>query len=110
MLILGCAASDPTRALLGHMTQESQTIEVEVVASESSIPSTQPEIPEDPTYRRPQWKNWPGQVRQLNSRWWPLWILLGIIGIGLLLTIGVVFALIFLIFRFFRNFLRAIFR
>jgi hypothetical protein len=95
------------------MTQESQAIEVEVLAIDGSTPAHAPAIsqpPEDPAYRRPQWKKWPGEVRQLNIRWWPLWIIFGVITAGLLLTVGLVLGVLFLIFRTIRNFVRAIIR
>ena len=42
---------------------------------------------------------WAGRVRTLDSRWWPLWVLLGIVAVLLALTVGLVFAVIYLIFR-----------
>jgi len=45
----------------------------------------------------------------LDSRWWPLWVFLGIIGVAILMTVGVVIGVIFVIFRIIKAILNAIF-
>lgn len=91
------------------MTTESQAIEVEVVEIDRTTPPAKFDRREDRPPRRP-WQNWQGQVRTLDSRWWPLWLVLGAIAILLMLTVGLFLGIIFLIFRILRGILRAIFR
>jgi hypothetical protein len=38
-------------------------------------------------------------VVRLDRRWWPLWVLLGIIALGLVLTVGVVVAAVMIVFK-----------
>lgn len=57
-----------------------------------------------------QWQQWRGQVRRLDSRWWPLWVFLGIILLALLLTVGLVVGLVVLVLRLFLGIVRAIIR
>ena len=93
------------------MTKEATEIEVEVVEIDGVTPVVpQPRAGET----RPQgnwqdWRQWQGKVRTLDSRWWPLWVFLGIIALALFLTVGLVLAVIFLIVRIFLQILRAIF-
>ena len=89
-------------------TQETQAIEVEVVEVDGIIQPTRSEQADD---ARPQqdWRQWQGRVRTLDSRWWPLWVLLGIIAVVLMLTVGVVVAVIFIIFRILRGISRMLF-
>jgi len=93
------------------MPKEATEIEVEVVEIDGIVPAAPQVQAEEP--RRAgdwqDWRQWQGKVRTLDSRWWPLWALLGIIAVFLLLTIGLVFAVIFLIFRLIAKVVRAIF-
>jgi len=73
-------------------------IEVEVLEIDGQAPSPTPPAP-DPEPRRPAWQAWQGRVRRLDARWWPLWVILGVVGIALLLTVGIVFGAIFLVVR-----------
>jgi hypothetical protein len=95
-----------------HMTQEPQAIEVEVVEIDGITPTPGPEVRTDPPPRQPwnDWQNWQGQVRRLDARWWPLWVVLGTVVVFLLLTVGVVLGILFLILRIIRGILRTIFR
>lgn len=90
------------------MSQQSTEIEVEIVEIDGVTPTT----PQAQTDERPQhrgdWRNWHGRVRQLDSRWWPLWVFLGIIALALALTIGVVIGVIVVIFRILQGIVRAI--
>ena len=94
------------------MIQEPQAIEVEVVEIDGITPVPQPEVRADSPPRQPwnDWQNWQGQVRRLDSRWWPLWVLLGAVVVFLLLTVGVFLGIVFLILRTLRGILRAVFR
>ncbi len=87
------------------MTEEAQAIEVEVLEIDGAAPPAKVEAAESPQARQP-WENWQGRVRQLDGRWWPLWVFLGVIAVALLLTVGVVLGLVFLVFRIIRGFLR----
>lgn len=91
------------------MSQEPQAIEVEVVAIDGTTPPARSEI-RDESPPRQQWQNWQGQVRRLDARWWPLWVVLGTVAIVLLLTVGVFVGVLFLIFRIISGILRAVFR
>lgn len=93
------------------MTREPTDIEVEVV----EIDGVAPAAPEARTGEdvRPQgdwqdWRHWQGRVRQLDSRWWPLWVVLGIIVVILVVTVGLVLGVIFLIVRLLLKIVRAI--
>lgn len=92
------------------MSAESQSIEVEVVEIDGVVPSVRAEPRVEQARGEPQWQQWHGKIRRLDSRWWPLWVFLGLIAIVLMLTLGVVFAVIFLIYRFISSLVRAIFR
>ena len=94
------------------MTRESTDIEVEVVEIDGVTPVT-PEIRDDRTTFRSNWQGWTqwrGQVSRLDSRWWPLWVVLGIIALTLILTVGLVIGVVFVIIRLMMNVLRAVFR
>ena len=93
------------------MTEDKSTIEVEVVEidgvsapAHSQNRSHQPDREAaGPTWQ--QWQKWPGRMRQLDPKWMPLWIILGIIALFLILTVGVVVGLIFVVLRIIRNIL-----
>jgi hypothetical protein len=96
------------------MNQEPQAIEVEIVEIDGVAPpvkvESQPSFSSDSSERgRPQWQQWGGRVRQLDSRWWPLWVILGVIVVFLALTVGLVLGIIFVIFRILRGIVRAVF-
>ena len=95
------------------MPQEPQEIEVEVVdaGGPSILVRDKPAggVPQrDPSGR--DWRQWHGRVRTLDSRWWPLWVLLGILAVALALTIGVVVGILYLILRAIRAVISAILR
>ncbi len=89
------------------MNNESQAIEVEVVEVDGVTKPPQVERSEE---KRPleNLRELQGRALSLNSHWWPLWVLLGIIVVILALTVGVVFAIIFVIFRSLRGIKRAL--
>jgi hypothetical protein len=94
------------------MTQEPQAIEVEVVAIDGATPPARTTSRDDPPPRRPgnDWQQWQGRVRQLDMRWWPLWVVLGVVAVFLMLTVGVFVGVLLLIFRVIRGILRSIFQ
>jgi len=73
-------------------------IEVEVLEIDGHTPPVTSPAP-DPERTQPAWQAWQGRVRRLDARWWPLWVILGVIGIALLLTVGIVFGVVFLVAR-----------
>jgi hypothetical protein len=90
---------------MATMTEEPQAIEVEVLEIDGAAPPAKVETGGQFQSRQP-WEQWQGRIRQLDARWWPLWVFLGIIALALMLTVGVVLGVIFLIFRIIRGFLR----
>ncbi len=92
------------------MTNEPQAIEVEVVEIDGAAPPAKVEASEEAPRQRREWQQWQGRIRTLDSRWWPLWVFLGIIAVTLLLTVGVVVGIVFMIFRVLSGLIRAIFR
>jgi hypothetical protein len=91
------------------MPEDSKEIEVEVVEIDGVAPVVTRE-PEPVSGERRIWGHWQGRVRQLDSRWWPLWVILGIIAFALLITVGLVAGVIFLIVRLCLNLVRAVLR
>jgi hypothetical protein len=84
------------------MTKEATEIEVEVVEIDGLAPVAPQARATGTSQTRgdwQDWRQWQGKVRTLDSRWWPLWVLLGIIALFLLLTVGLVLAVVFLIIR-----------
>jgi hypothetical protein len=77
-------------------------IEVEVVEIDGHAPATPTsatrQAPE-PTPPPPPWQAWQGRVKRLDARWWPVWLVLGLLFLALALTVGVVFGALFLILR-----------
>ena len=103
------------------MRQEEQEIEVEVVEIDGVAtvpPATRYSDPFSDTQSKgsaggstwQDWQKWQGRVRQLDMRWWPLWLFLGIIALFLLVTIGLIAAAIFLLIKISQTILRMIFR
>ncbi len=90
------------------MTNEPQAIEVEVVEIDGVAPVVKPESQEQPPRQRQDWQHWQGRIRKLDSRWWPLWVVLGVIAVGLLLTVGLVVGIVFVIFGVVVRILRAV--
>ncbi|MFT3991759.1 MAG: DUF3153 domain-containing protein [Luteolibacter sp.] len=87
-------------------------IEVEVVEIDGVSPAASRQASEDRETRSDsargdwqQWQSWPGKIKTLDARWWPLWVVLGILAVFLILTVGVVLGAVFLIARLIRNIL-----
>jgi len=73
-------------------------IEVEVLEIDGHTPPA-PSPAHEPEPAQPPWQTWQGRVRRLDARWWPLWVILGVVGVALLLTVGIVLGAIFLVAR-----------
>lgn len=96
------------------MTQQTTEIEVEVLEIDGVTPvAAAPQRAAERTASRgdwQDWRQWQSRVKRLDSRWWPLWCLLGIILIVLFLTVGLVIGVIFLVVRLLMNAVRALTR
>ncbi|RYD63645.1 MAG: hypothetical protein EOP83_11665 [Verrucomicrobiaceae bacterium] len=73
------------------------TIEAEVLEIDGKLPPP-PHQPE-PTRREDPWQAMRGRVLKLDSRWWPVWVVLGIIALALALTVGVAVAAVIVVFK-----------
>lgn len=96
---------------LENMTKDSQAIEVEVVEVDGITAPARPDAREESPHRQTgtDWRQWQGRVTRLDSRWWPLWVLLGAIVVVLLLTLGVVIGVVFVLVRILKGIWNAIF-
>ena len=95
------------------MTEEAKEIEVEVVEIDGIAPVAAKDRAEENPRREddwPDWRQWQGRVTKLDSRWWPLWVFLGAIALVLMLTVGLVVAVVFVIVRLCLKLVRAVFR
>lgn len=95
------------------MTNESQTIEVEVIEIDGAVPAAKSPPREQPPSPLPDWQKWLKRLnwfRHLDRRWWPLWVILATAGVFLFLTIGIVVGVILLVFRVLNGMVRAVFR
>lgn len=95
------------------MPEETKEIEVEVVEIDGVAPVAKPDhADENPRLGGdwPDWRQWQGRVTKLDSRWWPLWVFLGVIALGLMLTVGLVIAVVFVILRLCARLVTAVFR
>ena len=92
------------------MTTEPQSIEVEVVEIDGGMPPATVAGWDDSLPSQPDSVCWQGAVRTLDRRWWPLWIFLGIGVVSLLVAVGLLLALLFMIFKLFSRIVRLIFR
>lgn len=87
------------------MTQETTEIEVEVLEIDGVAPMPPKEIPPP----RDDWRQWGGRVRRFDSRWWPLWVVLGGIALFLALTLGLILGVLYAVFCIIRGLFRAVF-
>lgn len=67
-----------------------ETIEADVLEIDGSPPPAPPTREEEPR-PQPAWKSVRGKVLQLDRRWWPLWIVLGLVAFAFVAVIGVIF-------------------
>ncbi|MCW1883483.1 hypothetical protein OKA04_02005 [Luteolibacter flavescens] len=74
------------------------TIEAEVLEIDGKQPPPPQREPE-PTRRDDPWQAMRGRVIKLDRRWWPLWVLLGIVALAIALTVGVVVAAVVIVFK-----------
>src|SRR5690606_10150263 len=62
-----------------------ETIEAEVIEIDGAPPPEPPPRP-DSGGKAPDWSAWKSRALTLDRRWWPLWVLLGILLVGVLLV------------------------
>lgn len=89
--------------------KDATEIEVEVVEIDGVTPVVTREDRAEEAPRQ-DWRQWQGRVSRLDARWWPLWVLLGIIAVVLCLTLGLVIAAVYVVVRIFRKIVRAVLR
>ncbi len=77
---------------------DSQAIEVEVLEVDGITVAPRPAAEDAPRQDAP-WRHWQGQITRLDSRWWPLWVILGVLAVALMLTVGLVIGVIYVFFR-----------
>ncbi len=94
------------------MTKEASEIEVEVVEVENTLPGARTEAARDvPTAsQRREWRHWQGRVRRIDARWWPLWVIPGVVILGLAAVAGAVIGLLALVFVLVRSLVRILLR
>jgi len=88
------------------MRNEPETLEAEVVEIDGVAPVPSPSGPEQNPRGWQDWRTWQGRVRTLDARWWPLWLILGILAFTLILTIGLVVGIVVITFRILTGILR----
>ncbi len=86
-----------------------QTIEVDVVEIDGVAVEPRPLRGETPNKGgRIDWTTWQGRVKRLDARWWPLWLVLGIIVLVLATVVGICVAVVFIAWRIFKGLLNGI--
>lgn len=104
-----CLGAQALHARRIVIPQEPQEIEVDVVEVDGIPVEPRPQANHNEhTANTPQWQKWAGRARQLPAFWWPVWVLLGIIGVALLLTVGLVVAVIYAVFHLIQRVIRSI--
>lgn len=93
------------------MKQEEPILEAEVVEIDGVAFEPQPEVgtSEETQSHRVDWQSWQGKIRVLDKRWMPLWIVLGVIAFVLLVTVGLLVAVLGFMFWIVKTILRAVF-
>ena len=85
-----------------EQTIEAEVVEIDGVAVEPEVFQKNEKSKRARTNSWSDWQKWGGHVKRLDSRWWPLWVVLGFIALVLLVAVGMVvavFAVFYLICR-----------
>lgn len=92
------------------MKENDQIFEAEVVEIDGVAVEPRPQIDASGSGRgrKVDWRGLQGKVRLLDKRWMPLWIVLGLIAFVLLVTVGLVTAVIVMIYMMIKALLRAV--
>lgn len=78
-------------------------IEAEVVEIDGVAVEPRPVLREEQgAGTRIDWSAWQGRVKRLDSRWWPLWIVLGFIALVVAVAVGMCVAVIYVAWRIFK--------
>ncbi len=93
------------------MKEDLQIFEAEVVEIDGVAVEPRPQVDASGSggSRKVDWRGLQGKVRVLDKRWMPLWIVLGLIAFVLLVTVGLVTAVIVMIYMMVKALLRAVF-
>jgi len=59
-------------------------------------------------HKAPPWAGWQGKVRGLDRRWWPLWVLLGLVLAFFAVVVGVIAMVVMLVIRLVVGFVKAL--
>jgi hypothetical protein len=84
-----------------------QTIEVVEIDGVAVLPRPVRDE-ERETRSRIDWSMWQGRVKRRDARWWPWWLVLGIIVLMLAVTVGVCVAVVFVFWRILKGLLHGI--
>lgn len=76
-----------------------ETIEAEVLEIDGSPPIAPAPEAEREERREDPWRAMRGRVLKLDRRWWPLWVMLGVVLLALALVVGVVAGVVILMLR-----------
>ena len=87
------------------MSAVPDTIEAEVLEIDGSpAPVAAPHVPAQGA--GDAWRSFQGKVFRLDKRWWPLWVLLGIVALGLFAVVACFVAAFVVIAKIFGGILR----
>ena len=94
------------------MTKEASEIEVEVVEVENTLAGARREAARDvpSASQGREWRHWQSRVRRIDARWWPLWVIPGVVILGLAAVAGAVIGLLALVFVLVRSLVRILLR
>lgn len=77
------------------MPTEEKTIEVQVVEVDGvTVRDMERPRPEAARAEWTDWRGWHGRVRRLDTRWWPLWAVLGALIGAVVLVVGLFLAVV----------------
>ena len=88
------------------MSGSEPTIEAEVVEIDGV--AVEPKPVRETSSKGAPWVRWgslQGQVKRLDMRWWPLWLVLGFIALVVAVAVGMVLAVVFVTYRIFKGLL-----
>lgn len=82
----------------------SETIEAEVIEIDGKAPEP---IPQEQGSSGSRSERARPMVLKLDRRWWPLWLVLGVVAVALIGTLGLVFGAVYLVSSLIRGVVRA---
>ncbi len=81
------------------MTSTEPTIEAEVVEIDGVVVEPRPAPKQAARKDWNNWSSWQGQLKKLDARWWPLWLLLGFIALVLIVSVGMCVAVVWIAYK-----------